>query len=230
MDNKAGKLIVIEGVDGVGKATQTEILARRLKNEGFFVETIDFPRYGQKSAALIEDYLNRKFGSAEEVGPYRASIFYACDRYVASFKIKEWLREGKIVISNRYVSASMGHQAGKIKDFQEREKFLDWLENLEFGIFQIPKPDVVVLLHMLPEIGQKLVDNKPQREYLNGEKLDMHEGDINHLNAASAAYLLAAEKYNWIKIGCVPDGTINSLKSPNEIGEMVYNSVKGFLE
>ncbi|MBU4493296.1 MAG: thymidylate kinase, partial [Nanoarchaeota archaeon] len=105
-----GKFIVIAGTDGSGKATQIKILVKRLKDKGYEVEIADFPQYGKKSAALVEEYLNGKFGLAEEVGPYRASIFYACDRYAASFKIKEWLDEGKIVVSNRYVSANVGHQ------------------------------------------------------------------------------------------------------------------------
>jgi dTMP kinase len=120
----------------------------------------DFPRYGERSAVLVEDYLNGKFGSAQDVGAYRASIFYACDRYAASFQIKQWLEEGKIVISNRYVSANMGHQSGKIKEIPEVEKFLAWLENLEYEIFQIPRPDATMLLYMPVKIGQELVDQK----------------------------------------------------------------------
>ena len=117
--------IVIDGTDGSGKATQTQLLVEKLKSLGFDVEIADFPQYGQKSAGLVEEYLNGVYGSAQDVGPYRASILYAVDRYAASFKIKKWLEEGKIVVSNRYVSANMGHQAGKIKDYAERDKFLD---------------------------------------------------------------------------------------------------------
>ena len=111
-----GKLIVIEGTDGSGKGTQTGLLIKRLKKEGYKVMIADFPQYGQRSATMTEDYLNGKYGSAEHVGAYRASIFYACDRFDASFKMREWLKDGGIIISNRYVSASMGHQAGKIKN------------------------------------------------------------------------------------------------------------------
>jgi dTMP kinase len=102
-----GKFIVIDGTDGSGKATQTELLVKRLEAEGYAVVMADFPRYGERSAMLVEDYLNGKFGSAQEVGPYRGSIFFACDRYAASFQIKQWLEEGKLIISNRYVSANM---------------------------------------------------------------------------------------------------------------------------
>ena len=105
-----GKLIVLCGTDGSGKATQAELLAERLKKEGHDVEVVDFPNYGEKSAALVEMYLNGDFGTAEEVGPYRASVFYAVDRYASSKKMKKWLDEGKIIVSNRYVSANIGHQ------------------------------------------------------------------------------------------------------------------------
>ncbi len=106
---KRGKLIVIDGTDGSGKATQTNLLVEKLKQKNYDVEIADFPQYGLRSSALVEDYLNGKFGTAKEVGPYRASIFYACDRYAASFKIKKWLEQRRIVICNRYVSANQGH-------------------------------------------------------------------------------------------------------------------------
>jgi len=222
-DIMKGIFIVIDGTDGSGKATQTNLLVEKLKKEGYEVETADFPQYGQKSAALVEEYLNGKFGTAEEVGPYRASIFYAADRYEASFKIRKWLKEGKIVVSNRYVSANMGHQAGKIKDLKERDKFLEWLDNLEYTIFGIPRPNKNILLYMPPEIGQELVDKKGERKYIEGKKKDIHEADLNHLKDAAEAYKYVAEKYSWIVIDCAPD---NKLKSIEDIHEIVYREVK----
>ena len=142
-----GKLIVIDGTDGCGKHTQTLLLKENLENKGYLVKTIDFPQYGLKSAGPTEEYLNGKYGSSEDVDAYQASVLYAVDRFDASFKIKKWLREGKFVICDRYVSANMGHQAGKIEDLEEREKFLDWLFNLEFNIFKIPKPDINIFLY-----------------------------------------------------------------------------------
>ena len=112
MQKQTGKFIVIDGTDGSGKATQTELLVKRLAQAGYEVVMADFPQYGQKSAGLVEHYLNGKYGTALDVGPYRASIFYAADRYDASFQIRQWLKEGKIVISNRYVTANMAHQGG----------------------------------------------------------------------------------------------------------------------
>ena len=218
-----GKLIVIDGTDGSGKATQTKLLAERLKQGNHDVEFIDFPQYGEPSAALVEEYLNGKYGTAEQVGPYRASILYACDRYAASFKIKQWLSKGKIVLCNRYVSSNMCHQGGKIKDFDERDKFLEWLDNLEYKIFEIPYPDINILLYIPPEIGQKLVDSKEQRGYLNGKKRDIHEADIQHLKDAAEAYKYVSDKFSWITIDCAPN---NNLMTREEINDLLWDKIK----
>lgn len=218
--------IVIDGTDGSGKATQTQLLVKRLKEEGKEVEVADFPQYGQKSAVLVEEYLNGKFGSAEQVGPYRASIFYVCDRFAASGKINKWLKEGKVVVSNRYTSSNMGHQAGKIKDKEERDKFLEWLEELEFKIFAIPKPDFNLLLYMPPQIGQELVDKKGHRDYIGGQKRDIHEADINHLKDAAEAYMYVAQKYSWKIVDCAPN---NDLRSKDDISDEVWEIVSSVL-
>jgi len=222
MTKKLGKFIVISGTDGSGKATQTKLLIDRLKLEKYDVETIEFPQYGNKSAALVEEYLNGKFGKANEVTPYQASIFYACDRFAAAPKIRQWLSEGKTVIANRYVSANMGHQTGKIKDNDKRDKFLKWLEELEFGIFNIPRPDVNILLFVPPEVGQTLVDSKGHRDYVGGEKRDIHEADINHLKDAADAYKYVANKYSWPIIDCTKDGKLMTI---TDIHEMVWEKV-----
>ncbi|NTU50990.1 MAG: hypothetical protein HGA94_00920 [Candidatus Aminicenantes bacterium] len=94
-----GKLIVIDGTDGSGKATQTELLRRRLRREGKRVRTISFPRHGHPSGYMVERYLAGDFGTAAQVGPYRGSMFYALDRYAASFQIRKWLADGDVVIS-----------------------------------------------------------------------------------------------------------------------------------
>lgn len=221
-----GKLIVIDGTDGSGKATQTKLLVKNLKKQGYNVEMIHFPRYGEKSSFLVEQYLNGKYGSAKGVGPYVPSIFYACDRYAASFKIKEWLKQGKIIIADRYVASSMAHQGGKVKDKEERDKFLGWLENLEFNTFKIPKPDANIILYMPPEICQKLVDKKGYREYVKGNKRDLHEEDLEHLKDTTETYKYLIEKYNWIIIDCAPEG---KLKTIDDISEEILKKVKNFL-
>jgi len=220
-----GKLIVIEGTDGSGKTTQLNLLKEKLVNEGYPVETIDFPQYGQKSAALIEEYLSGKFGSANEVGPYRASIFYACDRYAVSAKIKSWLDSGKIILSNRYATSNMGHQAGKIKDKKDRDKFLRWLYDLEFKIFGIPEPDVVVFLYIDPGIAQKLALARDAKSgKVIEQRKDIHQMDINHLKSASEAYKYVAKKYKWIKVDC--NYGKKGIKEIKDIHEQVYKIVK----
>src|SRR6266403_2732213 len=141
-----GKFIVIDGTDGSGKTTQFKLLQDTLQAEGYEVETTDFPQYGKKSAGLVEEYLNGKYGN--EVNPYASSIFYAVDRFDASKQMQEWLDQGKIILSNRYVLASAGHQGGKIEDKDERVKFFRWLNNLEYKIFGIPQPDLNIILHV----------------------------------------------------------------------------------
>lgn len=222
----AGKFIVIDGTDGSGKETQTKKLVEKLKKEKFNVEIADFPQYGQKSAALVEEYLNGKYGTAKEVGPYRASIFYACDRYAASFELKKWMDQGNIIISNRYVSSNMGHQGGKIQDMAERDKFLEWVEDLEYKIFEIPKPDINILLYMPPEIGQQLVDKKGHRDYVNGTKRDIHEADLEHLKEAAEAYQYVAKKFNWLIIDCAPN---NELKTIEQIHDELWQKVNDIL-
>lgn len=218
-----GKFIVIDGTDGSGKWTQTRILIEKLKQEWYKVELADFPQYGQRSAMMVEDYLNWNFGTAEEVWPYRASVLYAVDRYAASFQIKKWLEQWKIVIANRYVSSNMWHQAGKIKDINERDKFLKRLDDFEYSMFEIPKPDKNILLYMPTEIWQKLVDQKWHRDYVCGEKRDIHEDDLQHLKDAAEAYKYVAQKYDWTIVDSAPN---NELQSIEVIAEKVWIEVE----
>lgn len=214
---------MIEGTDGSGKSLQTGLLVQKLHDKGHRVEQISFPQYGKPSAALVEDYLNGKFGSADEVGPYRASILYAVDRFAAAPQIRAWLSEEKIVIANRYVASNMGHQGGKIKDEEERKTYFEWNYNLEYTILGIPKPDINIILHVTPEISQKLVDKKGEREYLKGKKRDIHENDLNHLKDAEQSYLHIAKLYPEFKlIECIKDGI---MQSPQSIHELIWNYI-----
>lgn len=225
---KKGKFIVIDGTDGSGKATQTKLLIKRLKKEGYLVRMADFPQYGKKSAALVEEYLNGQFGSAREIGPYRASIFYACDRYAASFKIRKWLNEGKIVVSNRYVTANMGHQGGKIKNRKDRNKYFNWLYNLEYNLFDIPKPNLNIILHADAAIAQKLVDKKGNRDYVGGKKRDLHEKDLKHLRDAEKVYLEIAKAFpGFVLVECTKAGQIMARE---DISNLIWGKVKQILK
>jgi len=211
-----GKLIVIDGTDGSGKATQTALLVKRLKKAGKKVRTISFPRHGHPSGYMVDQYLAGKFGTAGQVGPYRGSMFYAIDRYAASFEIRQWLKQGYIVIADRYVSANMGHQTGKINGTAARLKFLTWLEKLEYKIFGIPKPDLTMLLYMTPIISRSLVRKR-------GHKQDIHEQDKHHIEQAAKAYLFVAKHYHWPIIDCAPKGKLLGIP---EIHDLVWTAVK----
>ncbi|OGH85417.1 MAG: hypothetical protein A2493_01700 [Candidatus Magasanikbacteria bacterium RIFOXYC12_FULL_33_11] len=220
---KKGLFIMIEGTDGSGKTLQTEMLLKKFQEEGKEVEQISFPQYGKPSASLVEDYLNGNFGSAKEVGPYRASILYAVDRFAASQQIRTWLDSGKIVIANRYVASNMGHQGGKITDDEERKKYFEWNYDLEYNLMGIPKPEVNIILHVTPEVSQKLVDRKGEREYLHGKKRDIHEDDLNHLRDAERAYLEIARLYPEFQVlECVEN---NEILAPEIIHDMVWSEI-----
>ncbi|MBN2142275.1 thymidylate kinase [Candidatus Woesearchaeota archaeon] len=221
-----GKLIVIEGTDGSGKGTQTKRLFDKLSAEGYNVEMIDFPRYREPGAVMVEEYLNGHLGTLDEIGPYPASVLYAVDRYYHSRKMHKWLSEGKVILCNRYMTANKGHQAGKIKDLSERDEYLAWLDDLEFEKFKIPRPDKVFLLFMPCEIAQRLVGQKDMREYLGGKKMDIHESSLQHLKDAEAAYLYVAKKEGWSIIEC---GDGDKPLPIETIFSMIYEQVKKML-
>lgn len=231
----SGKFIVFEGLDGSGKSTQTKLLFDRLKKEGCKVFKIDFPQHGEKSSGLVDEYLNGKYGSAEEVGPYRASIFYAADRYAASFKIREWLKHKAVVISDRYVASNIAHQGGKIKNRKQRKKFLKWLYNLEYQLFGIPKPDITFILKTSPELSLKLAHKITDREkikrrksYLGNKKRDIHEEDSTHQKNAMNRYLEVAKEFkkDYQIIECAKNGR---LFTPEIIHHEIWEKTKELL-
>lgn len=208
--------IVIDWIDGSGKWTQVKLLEENLKKMGKKVKILDYPRYSEKSAFAVEKYLNWDYW--KNVTAKQASIFYALDRYDDSFNIRADLENYDYIISNRYVSANMIHQAGKISDKKQRDEFLDWLEELEYGIFGIPKPDKTIFLNVSPQMSQKLVLMKEDREYLKwGKKMDLHEEDTDHLKNAHASAMDVVSRYSdWVKIDCEKDLEMRSIEEINE--------------
>lgn len=221
---RKGCFIVVDGTDWSWKRTQTDRLAEKLRWEWYEVEKIDFPQYWKPSAWPTEEYLSGKFWGADDVTPYQASILYAVDRFSAAWKIRKWLEEWKVVISDRYVSANMWHQAWKIADLKERDGFLEWLENLEYWILNIPRPDVQVFLYLDPEISRNLA-LKVEKPNMDKSK-DIHENDANHMRKASEAFLYVAKKFNWIQIDCAKDWEMRTI---DDIGEELYEKVNASL-
>lgn len=210
------KLIAIEGIDGSGKWTQVKLLVNYLRNElKMAVQVIDFPQYWKPSAQLVESYLNWAFWqNPNEFGAKIPSTMFALDRAIAAPEIRKWLQKWDIVIANRYTTSNMWHQAWKIHDLDERNKFLDWLSNLEYDDFNIPRPDAVVYIDMPPEIAQENVDKKSaeQRQYVGGKKRDIHEADLDHLKNSAEAYRYVADKYGWLKLNPTENWVLRSIE------------------
>lgn len=201
--NKQGLLIVFEGIDGSGKTTQINLLSQYLKKKSKDFEAISFPQYGKNAYAKeIEDYLNGKLGSIDKVDPFILAKAYAGDRKLAKPLIEGWLKSGKIVIANRYVSSSKAHLGANLR-MGEREDFINWLDELEYQTNGMPREDLTILLSVDPKVGQKNVSVK--------HKADIHEGSLRHLEQAYKIYLLLARgKPNWYVIDCMDNGQMRT--------------------
>lgn len=222
-----GTFIVIEGTDGSGKGTQSELLTSKLEHLGYDVAKFDFPQYDQESSYFVRQYLNGKFGTGDELGPYTASLFFALDRYHASFKIREALEAGKIVIANRFTGSNMAHQGTKFKNAEERRGYFIWLDNLEFKMLGIPRPDYNFVLRVPAEIAQQLVDKKGARSYTT-LKRDILEADLNHLKKSVEIYddLTSLFPKDFTRVDCVRSGKLMSIDA---VHDMLWKTVEPFL-
>ena len=210
-----GKFVALEGSDGSGKGTHTELLVDWLRNTNHSVTVVDFPQYHQPSAYFVEQYLNGHFGPLESIDAYRASLFYALDRYAASFKIHEALDRGDVVVANRFVGSNMAHQGGKIQDAKQRHAYIEWDIHLEFDILGIPRPDLNVVLSMPPKAASRLIDQKGERSFIESGSRDIHEQDESHLNNAYKTFNELCELYpdQFLRINCANSDEIRSIDS-----------------
>ena len=223
-----GKLFVIDGTDGSGKQTQFDLLKKRLDEEGIAYKTVSFPNYDSPSSSLVKMYLSGEFGeNAKDVSPYIASTFYAADRY-ATFKkeYQKYYDEGGIILADRYTTANMVHQAGKIIDETEREKFLNWLFDLEFNIYGLPVPTEVFFLNMPPKKVEELIKNR-ENKFTHNDKKDIHERDSKHLEESYNAACSLVGKYSWNEIKCVRNEEIRTREDiHSEIYDIVYKEIQ----
>lgn len=228
-----GKIILIEGTDSSGKETQSRNLVKRLSKEGLPCTRINFPRYDTPTGRIIgQCYLGKKdlgegdvawFGDANKVDPKIALLYYATDRLAAKEEILETINSGTHLILDRYVESNMGHQGGKEKDPKKRRKIIEFIENLEYGLLNLPMPDLTLFLYMPYEVGRELKNR-------TNETKDGHESNLDHLRRAEKSYLCLAEEKNWTKIFCTPDGTMDSLKTIEDIAEEVYQNVQKIIK
>lgn len=202
-------LIVIEGLDGSGKGTQSQRLLDYLEKEQIPCRKITFPDYDSDSSALVKMYLSGEFGSdAESVNAYAASSFYAVDRF-ASFSSK-WgndYKSGKLILADRYTTSNIVYQLTKMPE-AEWDEFCSWTTDFEFVKMGLPVPDKVIYLDMPPEVSQKLLIKR-----YNGEesKKDIHESNVSFLHRCRKSAMYAAEKYGWSVIPCSENGEPRSL-------------------
>lgn len=224
---RAGAFIVIEGTDGSGKGTQFAKLAERLVGAGYDVAQFDFPQYDQPSSYFVREYLNGRYGSATEVGPYTGSLFYALDRYQAAPAIRQALDEGKVVIANRFTGSNMAHQGTKFAHAEERRGYFIWNDNLEFEMLKIPRPDKSIVLRVPADTAQQLVDQKEERSYTN-KKRDLHEADLNHLQKSVEVYddLCQLFPKDFSRIDCVRGG---KLLNVDAIHNLLWQAVEPLL-
>ncbi len=222
-----GKLFVIDGTDGSGKQTQLKKLEERLDKEGIDYKKVSFPNYDSPSSALVKMYLSGEFGAhAKDVSPYIASTFFAADRYATYKKeLEEYYKNGGIILADRYTTANMVHQAGKIDDKQEREKFLDWLWDYEFNLYGLPVPTKSFFLNMPPDYAEELMKNR-ENKFTHEAKKDIHESDKNHLIDAYNAACDLVDKYNWYEVKCVKE---NKIRTIDDIHEEIYNEIKKYI-
>ncbi len=216
----SGKLIVFEGTDGSGKATQSELLCRRLETEGRAFRKITFPRYGKPSAAMVEEYLHGNLGKHPgDVNAYAASLFYAMDRY-ASWK-QDWgtfYEDGGLIVADRYTTSNAVHQASKLPE-EERKAYLDWLFDLEYRLLGLPAPDMVVYLDMPTELTEKMMR---KREAVSGTQADIHEQDEAYLRRCRENANEVARLCGWTVIRCGRDGAPRTIEDiQGEVWEQV---------
>ncbi len=220
-----GKLIVMEGLDGSGKATQAKLLAEHLVERGFSVREVTFPDYASDSSALVKMYLAGQFGGRpDDVNAYAASSFYAVDRY-ASYK-KDWGRfyeGGGIVIADRYTTSNAVHQCSKLPP-EQWEGFLGWLFDYEFHLLGLPAPDQVIYLQVDPAVSQKLMT---QRYHGDESKKDVHEKDTEYLSRSRRAAEYCAQHLGWTTVHCTRGDTMRSIEEiQTEVQGIVLKQLK----
>lgn len=212
-----GKIIVVEGLDASGKATQTKMLVERLKELKYNVMQISFPDYESNSSALVKMYLNGELSeNAGDINAYAASSFYAVDRY-ASYKSKweKFYLNGGIIVADRYTTSNMIHQASKIDGVRAKNLYLDWLYDYEYKLLKLPAPNKVIFLDMPPEYSRKLMAER-MNKFTGQEEKDIHERDKNHLTASYENALYVAKKFKWDHVYCVEDGNIRTIQDIND--------------
>lgn len=218
-----GKLIVIDGLDGSGKQTQTKFLYERLKQENFKVCTTSFPNYNSLTGELVKMYLSGKFGSLESVNAYQGSISYSMDRYL-SYINDDWgknYNEGYIILCDRYTTSNMIHQGTKIFDLENLKKYLYWLKDFEYGKLNIPVPNQILFLDVPINVSINLMKDRLNK-FTNDKEKDIHESNTQYLKNCYDISKIICRLENWDVIECTENGKMLDV---NTINEKIYKKV-----
>lgn len=202
-------LINIEGTDGCGKKTQTELLYKYLTSKGKKCLLISFPNYASPSSALVKMFLGGEFGGENcVIDAYQASAFYSVDRVATMAKIN--VEDYDYVIFDRYVPSNMIHQSARVKDKKDLEELLTWIDDFEFGKMKLPRPDKILFLDVPVEVSLALANAR--KDLKNGQAHDIFEEDKNHMSLAYENAKYVSQKFGWERIDCVSDGKLKSIE------------------
>jgi dTMP kinase len=205
-------LVAIEGIDGSGKGTQTQLLGQSLQALGLKTGQLQFPRYSQTTfGQAIGDFLNGKFGTLDQVHPQLAAMLYACDRFESRDELEQLIASSDVVILDRFVGSNLAHQAAKL-DGEEREQLITWIQSIEFGVFGLPQPDQTILIDMSSQWSHELVGRKAARDYTD-KVADLQESDLPYLERVRRCYRdLAESRDDWSVVeGVARDDTLRSI-------------------
>jgi len=211
-------LVAIEGIDGSGKGTQTQMLCEKLEERGLRTGRLQFPRYSETVfGGAIADFLNGKFGSLDQVHPQLAAVLYACDRFESLSALQALREANDVVVLDRFVGSNLAHQAAKL-DGEERRKMTDWILKVEHEVFGLPKPSLTILIDMPSEWSRELVGRKEPRTYTD-RTADLQESDLPYLERVRRCYqdLAAANESDWsVVAGVGPDGSLASIEAVHQ--------------
>jgi dTMP kinase len=221
-----GKLIAVEGIDGSGKRTQVDLLTNALRARGHSVYSTGFPQYDSWFGKMVGQFLNGELGPLESVDPHFTALLYAGDRFEAKPKLESALNNGQIVLADRYIASNLAHQTARVAA-AKRSAFLDWIEHLEYGIYNLPRESLVLYLRVPAPEAQKLVAQKSARTYTSAQK-DLQEASLRHLEDAAAMYDSLSRRDTWATIECF-DAARRAMRAPEEIAAGVLAAVESVL-
>jgi len=205
-------LVAFEGIDGSGKGTQARRLQEHLAAQGRKAALISFPRYEETLfGRAVGEFLNGRFGSLDEVDPFLVSLLYAGDRFESRGWLTDALAENDVVVLDRYVASNIAHQGAK-RNGDARDELIDRIQKIEYGLYQLPRPNLVLLLDLPVAEAQKLIAVKSARSYTD-RKADLQEADADYLQRVRDVYLSLADNHpDWYRIDSVRGDTLRTVE------------------